>query len=312
MEKNEQQAANAAKKSKWEEYYTFIGLPLFIISHFAWMMAMSVGNQWLISITQPILVVLIGVSVICLACYYMRGKLHFGNLVSRHTEHPVIARYCQLMIHLYMGTLTGTAIVACFVPENMGWILSLVPLLGIFVIIAATIHFYKLYREDRPELLDSKLDVRVWEKYWAYLMVSGSMLIWLGIALSAHLLYHGLALVVNDALYAILSQLHTFVWLMLPLVMVYELSKLSRHHAVVIKSQPIRGHRMQTLLGAEGLVALLLVPILRGCIYGTLSLPVADTVYLVVCLVLALVILATTIYYWVCKSKYLKASTLSW
>lgn len=314
MEKNEQKTVKTVRKSKLDVYAAFVVLPVFICSHFAWMAAVIIGNEWLNRITLSNLLVWLGLGVLYLGYTFWRGDWRLGrqHMDATLNEHSVIGAYSRLLTPLYIGTLTICVILAYILPESLGWVIALVVLLAIVLFIAVTIHYYRLYREDRTAQLDSRLDVKVWEKYWAYLMVSNSMHIWLALAIAVYLLAQGLTPVLSDTLFTMFSQLNAFVWIMLPLVIVYELSKLSQHHEVVISSQPGRNFTMLTTLGAEGLVAVFLVPLVKRCIYNTCALYVADTVFLVVCMVTALSVMVMAIYFWAYKSKYLKASTLSW
>ena len=305
MEKKQTDQSRPKGKDKLEAWMTFGFTPLFFCSHYAWMIAMIIENPLLKGIMWPIFITVIVLMVIFLLIYFIRRpQILYGNDVG----HPIANRYGQIMMGVYMGSLILLVVAYHIIPETMTWTIALLPAMCILIWIGATCHFYSLYREDRGEsLFESK-----WEKYTAFVLASERINTWFMFTLAVHVLYQVVELMVLEGLCVWFGQLYSFMWLMMPVWIVFELFRLSRRHEQIMQSHPKINRFVRTFLGSEGVAAVFLLPLIKKLLYTQLPAFTADGIFLTISLVLVLVIIGTVIYYRVYKAKYVKASTLSW
>lgn len=313
MEKKKQYLACLASKLTSEEFLTFGAIPAFFCSHMAWMIAMFLDIPLLIKVTLGVLLACIGAEAILYGYAYFSGrlKISFGNSAVTN-EPPVIRKYCQLMMMTYLGTLMAQVLACQILPESLMWVAAFVPALACVAVIGLTVYYVRLYRHGSQEPAEGGMSLRHWEKYWSYLMVSDNFDLWMALTAATYLLGRGLREVLADPHYLLFCHFESFLWFMGPLVIAYELNKLSHQHEKVIASQPRKNRVVEQSLGLAALIPLLLMPWLRRWIYASLVAPVADTVFLALCIVLASVVVGMAVYFRIYKSKYLKAETLSW
>lgn len=305
MEKKQKEQPNPKRKDRFEAWMLFGVAPLFICSHYAWMIAMILENPLLKRIMWPIFITMIVLMGIFLLIYFIRRpQILYGIAVA----HPVVNRCSQILMYVYLVSLFLLVVAYTVIPETMTWTIAFLPALCILIFIGVNLHFYRLYRGDRIESLSESK----WEKYTAFVLASETINTWFMLTLAVHVLNQVMGLMASERLCFWFWLLYSFMWLMMPVWILLELFRLSHRHEQIMQSHPKIDRFSRTYLGTEGVAAVFLLPLIKKLLYSQLPAITADGIFLTISLVLALVIVGTVIYFKVYKAKYIKASTLSW
>lgn len=305
MEKKQNDLPRPKGKDKFEAWMSFGVTPLFICSHYAWMIAMILENPLLKRIMWPIFIAMIVLMAIFLLINVIRRpQILYGIAVG----HPVANRCSQMLMYVYMVSLFLLVVAYAVIPETMTWTIAFLPALCIPFFIGVNLHFYRLYQGDRFESLSESK----WEKYIAFVLASETFNTWFMLTLAVHVLNQVMGLMASDGLCFWFGQLYSFMWLMAPVWIILELFRLSHRHEQIMQSHPKIDRFSRTYLGTEGVAAVFLLPLIKKLLYTQFPAITADGIFLTISLVLVLVIVGTVIYFKVYKAKYIKASTLSW
>lgn len=289
--------------------------PGLICSHLLWMIAMFWKNEVFLNITLTVLIaflIIVGGGFLVAAVFSWRK---YNSLQLLKYSNPLIRQYNQKACIFYIGTLLMLVLVCTIVPETEMLLLSLPPVFGIVSMILISYHYYKLYTQGdqaSETLTEANGDMRVWEKYLAYLNVSESIDAWFFLTLSVMALIQGVAPFASDMLLLLLNQINGFMWLMQPLIIIYEIFKLSKKHDQIMKSKPQINKGKKRMIGIAGFVILVLMPIIKRIALKGLPILMVDTLFFWLSIIVALLSVGMAIYFWAYKSKYNKADTLAW
>lgn len=303
MEKKQKELSSPKRKNSYNVWMTFGLTPALFCIHLLWQAAMTIGNPLLVHVAHGALFLMLAVAIVLYLVYIIPKGLWKMIIAD-----PVTRQCSNLILGLYMTSLFSLCIAFEVIPESMTWAIALVPVTFSLAIIGVCLWYYRLYMAERGE----HLSVVRYEKYLAYLLASETINTWFMLTLSVHALYQVMDLMVSEGMYVWFGQFFSFMWLMMPVWIVFELCRLSRRHEQIMQSEPKIDRFVRTVLGSEGAVAVFLVPLIKKLLYSLLPAVTADGIFVSINLVLALVIAGTVIYFGVYKAKYIKASTLSW
>lgn len=303
VEKKQKELSSPKRKNSYNVWMTFGLNPALFCIHLLWQAAMTIGNPLLVRVAHVVLFFTLAMAIVLYLVYIIPKGLWKMNFSD-----PVTRQCCNLMLGLYMTSLLSLCIVFEVIPETMTWAIALVPVTFCLAIIGVCLWYYHLYMAERG----AHLYMVRYEKYLAYLLASETIITWFMLTLAVHALYQVMDLMVSEGMYVWFGRLFSFMWLMMPVWIVFELCRLPRRHEQIMQSQPKIDRFVRTVLGSEGAVAVFLVPLIKKLLYILLPVITADGIFVSINLVLALVIAGTVIYFSVYKAKYIKASTLSW
>lgn len=332
MEKLKNQETKRA--DRWKTILSDLTLfafpPTLVVCNMMWLFFMIMENKRLERVFLYSMLALIGALVVACIIFFSYLKTFKKRLNEPSTEHTqmpfldnkdrnysALRQYSKIISIIYLATLLCFLFLLIILPENLAervapWTL----ILGAIAMPLCCIIFgRKYFHADDNYWLHIETDYnkfKTWEKYWAHVLASDRLGTCFALVMSIHVLQYDLPTFLTETQYWYFEQIDSAALLLFIGLIVWEVMNLRRHHKEVVESVPKVNNTVQNFYAFSGALAVFVSPIIHIFVVKCLPEQTAQSINLIVSLVISVALIGGAIYFRVYASRYIKASKLTW